>query len=69
MNKELSALHKIVTWDLVLDLLVRVLLVIVGCIKLRLIVMDLFSNSKLGWLQKDIYMVWIMSRLLLLLRK
>ena len=69
MNKELSALHKIVTWDLVLDLLVRVLLVIVGCIKLRLIVMDLFSNSKLSWLQKDIYMVWIMSRLLLLLRK
>ena len=69
MDKELSALHKIVTWDLVLDLLVRVLLVIVGCIKLRLIVMDLFSNSKLGWLQKDIYMVWIMSRLLLLLRK
>ena len=69
MDKELSALHKIVTWDLVLDLLVRILLVIVGCIKLRLIVMDLFSNSKLGWLQKDIYMVWIMSRLLLLLRK
>ena len=67
MDKELSALHKIVTWDLVLDLLVRVLLVIVGCIKLILIVMDLFINSKLGWLQKDIHTVWIMSRLLLLL--
>ena len=54
-----------------LYLLVRVLLVISECIRLRLILMDLLSDSNLGWLQKDIHnsTVWIMRRLLLLLRK
>ena len=54
---------------LFLYLLVRVLLVIVGCIRSRLILMDLLSDSKLGLLQKDIHnsTIWIMRRLLLML--
>ena len=52
-------------------LLVRVLLVVVRCIKSRLIVMDLLSDTKLGWLQKDTLnsMVWIMRRHLPMLQK
>jgi len=57
------------TWFL--NLLVRVLLVVVGCIRLRLTLMGLLSDTKLGWLQKDTLnsMVWIMRRHLSLLQK
>ena len=51
MDEELSALHKTNTWDLVP--LIRVLLVVVGCIRSRLILMGLLSDTKLGWLQED----------------
>jgi len=54
-----------------LYLLVRVFLVIIGCIRSRLIVMGLLSDIKLGWLQKDTLnsMIWIMIRHLLQLKK
>ena len=47
-----------------LYLLVRVLLVVVRCIRSRLILMGLLSDTKLGWLQKDTLnsMVWTMRR-------
>jgi hypothetical protein len=63
MDEELSALHKTDTWDLVY-LPVRVLLVVVGCIRSRLILMGLLSNTKLGWLQKDTLnsIIWTMRR-------
>ena len=69
MRNFLLCIRQVRIW--VLYLLVRVLLVVVGCIRLRLILMDLLSDSKLGWLQKDIHnsTIWIMRRLLLLLRK
>jgi len=54
-----------------LYLLVRVLLVVVGCIRSRLILMGLLSDTKLGWLQKDTLnsMVWTMRRHLPRLQK
>jgi len=54
-----------------LYLLVRVLLVVVGCIRSRLILMGLLSNTKLGWLQKDTFnsILWIMRRYFPLLQK
>jgi hypothetical protein len=54
-----------------LYLLVRILLVVLGCIRSRLIMMDLLSDTKLGWLQKDTLnsMIWIMMRHLPLLQK
>jgi hypothetical protein len=71
MDKELSALHKTNTWDLVPLPLRKSVLVIVGCIRIRLILMGLLSDIKLGWLQKNILnnMVWIMRRHLFLLKK
>ena len=68
MDEELFALHKTCTWDLVPLPHGKS---VVGCIRLRLILMDLLSDSKLGWLQKDIHngTIWIMRRLLLLLPK
>jgi len=64
MDKKLYALYKIDTWIWFLYLLVRVLLIIVGCTRSRLILMGLLSDTKLGWLQKDTLnsMVWIMRR-------
>ena len=46
-----------------LYLLVRVLLVVIRCIRLRIVLMDLLSDSKLGWLQKDIHnnTIWIVG--------
>jgi hypothetical protein len=54
-----------------LYLLVRILLVVLGCIRSRLIMMGLLSDTKLGWLQKDTLnsMIWIMMRHLPLLQK
>jgi hypothetical protein len=71
MDKKLYALYKIDTWIWFLYLLVRVLLVIVGCIRSRLILMGLLSDTKLGWLQKDTLnsMIWIMRRYFPLLQK
>ena len=68
MDGELSTLHMTSSWDLVPLPLSKS---VVGCLRLRLILMDLLSDSKLGWLQKDIHnsTVWIIRRLLLLLRK
>ena len=47
-----------------LYLLVRVLLFVIGCIRSRLILMGLVSDTKLGWLQKDTLnsMIWTMRR-------
>jgi hypothetical protein len=54
-----------------LYLLVRVSLVVVRCIRSRLILMGLLSDTKPGWLQKDTLnsIVWIMRRHLTLLQK
>ena len=54
-----------------LYLLVKVLLVVVGYIRSKLILMGLLSDTKLGWLQKDTLnsMVWIIRRHLPLLQK
>jgi len=50
MDEELSALHKTDTWDLVPLPPGKNLLVIVRCIRTRLILMGLLSDIKLGWL-------------------
>jgi hypothetical protein len=54
MDEELSALHKTNTWDLVPLPPGKNVLVIVRCIRTRLILMGLLSDIKLGWLQKNI---------------
>jgi hypothetical protein len=71
MNEELSALHKIDTWDLVP---LPPSKSVVGCrwvYKIKLILMGLLGNTKLGWLQNDTLnsMVWTMRRHLPLLQK
>ena len=48
MDEELSALHKISTWDLVPLPLGKSVVGCHWCIRLRLILMDLLSDSKLG---------------------
>jgi len=50
---------------------VRVLLVVIGFIRSRLILMNLLSDTKIRWLQKNTFncMVWIMRRYLPLLQK
>jgi hypothetical protein len=50
MDEELSALHKTDTWDLVP---LPPSKSVIGCIRSRLILMGLLSDTKLGWLQKD----------------
>ena len=50
MDEELFALHKTGTWDLVPLLLGKSVVSGRWGIILRLILMDLLSNSKLGWL-------------------
>ena len=71
MDEELSPLHKTGTWNLVPLPLGKSVVSGRWGIRLRLILMDLLSDSKLGWLQKDIHnnTVWIMTRLLLLFTK
>jgi hypothetical protein len=67
MDEELSTLHKIDTWDLVpLPPGKSVVSLPPGCIRSRLILMSLLSDTKLGWLQKDTLnsMVWTMRRYL-----
>jgi len=61
--------HIIGIWFLYL--LVRILLVVLECIRSRLILMGLLNDTKLGWLQKDTLnnMVWIIRRHLPLLQK
>jgi len=71
MNEELSALHKTDTWDLVP---LPPSKSVVGCrwvYKIKLILMGLLGNTKLGWLQNDTLnsMVWTMRRHLPLLQK
>jgi hypothetical protein len=71
MNEELSALHKIDTWNLVP---LPPSKSVVGCrwvYKIKLILMGLLGNTKLGWLQNDTLnsMVWTMRRHLPLLQK
>jgi len=68
IDEELFALHKTNTWDLVPLPPGKS---VVGCIRSRLILMGLLSDTKLGWLQKDTLnsMVWTMRRHLLRLQK